>query len=450
MGFFETTSKILFVFLLLELGAFTFLSSDPEKIKQKKDQDLLNLASINSKPIKTEESIKPEKQFLKNDQGMPLDPVLILPGLGGSRMEAKLENFDSKHWFCMQNKDWFSTWLNVELYVPEIIECVNEYFALDYDSETHYNFHKQGASIRPIAGSTGLKNLEPTLSFIRVIAYFAKMLDKFATLGYQEGKTLFPITYDWRLGPRNLTELFDLVKYTIEYASEINSGSKVHIITHSMGCTIATLFFARQTQEWKDRYIATWIPLSPAMGGVGEAVEGLLYGINFGIPILAGSEIVNMERTYPSIYFFLPRAPYWTNPVVTTPTKQYYPTLSDYHQLLTDLNLPQSSHDMLDDNWDDGIILTAPGVPTFFQIGTGIDTPIQVNFKDKLGGDHDVVNGDGDGTCNHAVMTIPCEQWPQQQSQTVECYLWGGAGHQDTVSDDKIIEEIVGIMANNS
>ncbi|KAJ5076293.1 group xv phospholipase a2 [Anaeramoeba ignava] len=433
MNFFETISKILFFLLFLQFGVFSFLSPDNEKKPKEKDQDLITLASINS-----------------NNKGMQLDPIIILPGLGGSRIEAKLENFDSNHWFCKENKDWFSTWLNIEVLVPEIIECFNEYFSFEYDPETRYSYDKKGASTRPITGSKGLENLDPTLSFIEAIAYFAKMLEKLRTFGYQEGKTLFPITYDWRLSPRNLTELFELVKYTIEYASEINSGSKVHLISHSMGCFISTLFFAQQTQEWKDRYIATWIPLSPPMGGVMDSLIGLFYGINFGIPIVTGSEVLSMERTFPSLYFFVPHSPYWTKPVVTTPTKEYYPTLQDIHQLLSDLDFPQSSHDMLDDNWDDGSVLTAPGVPTFFQIGSGLNTPIQIQYSDHLGGDYNIIQADGDGCTPSEVMTIACEEWPKQQTQTVECFIWGGAGHGDTVSDDVIIEEVIRILATHS
>ncbi|KAJ5075635.1 group xv phospholipase a2 [Anaeramoeba ignava] len=435
MVFLKSSSKILFIFVIFHLCSLSLLSNDFEKqydydkdtfIFKKVEQELEEIDPIESAK-KLAEEIK-----MKNDR-LNLNPIIFIPGLGGSKIETKLDNFNTKHWFCEKNKDWFRVWLTVELYAPEVVEK---------------SYNQKGVSVRPISGIEGVVNLDPTLFFISEVAYFSRMSKVLEDLGYQEDKNLFALPYDWRLAPNNLTDYFELLKYTVEYSYSINNGMRVNLMTHSMGCTIATYFLANQTQEWKDKYISTFIPLSPPMGGVFKGINSLVEGENFGIPIIIGSEIKDLEVSLPSIYYFLPHSPFWTQPVVKTASKDYYPTFDDYNVLFNDLGLPQYSHQLLQLTWKDSLVFNPPGVPTYLQIGSGIKTPIYFQFETDLNGKHEIIYGNGDGTCNHDVMIIPCTEWAQGQTQPVQCYIWNGAGHQDTISKDEIIEQILQIISN--
>lgn len=47
-----------------------------------------------------------------------------MPGDGGSQMEAMLDKPSVVHYICSKKTDyWFDLWLNMELLMPEIIDC---------------------------------------------------------------------------------------------------------------------------------------------------------------------------------------------------------------------------------------------------------------------------------------------------------------------------------------
>jgi hypothetical protein len=53
-----------------------------------------------------------------------LSPVILLPGDGGSRLEAKLDRKDVPHHYCeRKSDDWFDLWVNLSLLAPFAIDC---------------------------------------------------------------------------------------------------------------------------------------------------------------------------------------------------------------------------------------------------------------------------------------------------------------------------------------
>lgn len=53
-----------------------------------------------------------------------LSPVILLPGDGGSRLEAKLDRKEVLHKYCVRRADdWFDLWVNLSLLVPFAIDC---------------------------------------------------------------------------------------------------------------------------------------------------------------------------------------------------------------------------------------------------------------------------------------------------------------------------------------
>jgi hypothetical protein len=38
---------------------------------------------------------------------------LLVPGDGGSQIEARINRTDSTHWWCYNHSDWFDLWLNI-------------------------------------------------------------------------------------------------------------------------------------------------------------------------------------------------------------------------------------------------------------------------------------------------------------------------------------------------
>lgn len=53
-----------------------------------------------------------------------LSPVILLPGDGGSMLQAKLNRADVLHQYCARkSNDWFDLWLNLSLLVPFALDC---------------------------------------------------------------------------------------------------------------------------------------------------------------------------------------------------------------------------------------------------------------------------------------------------------------------------------------
>lgn len=54
---------------------------------------------------------------------------VTVPGDGGSQLEAKLNKPSVVHYICDKTtKDYFSLWLNLELLVPVVIDCLVSHF----------------------------------------------------------------------------------------------------------------------------------------------------------------------------------------------------------------------------------------------------------------------------------------------------------------------------------
>ena len=76
----------------------------------------------------------------------------------------------------------------------------------------------------------------------------------------------------------------------IEYIV-FTTKKKVVIITHSLGSKWLLHILNTSTQEWKDKHIKSWIPISPVYNGSAKILKALISGDNAGIPIISNIEV---------------------------------------------------------------------------------------------------------------------------------------------------------------
>lgn len=115
-------------------------------------------------------------------------PVLIVPGTGGNRLEAKLDKIETGeeghqvatrwldphplhpnplltcsappnihstqtytvHWYCSKKADWYDLWLDVKQLVPGAIECWCENIKVRTLKHTHpFKTHKLTTNLNP-------------------------------------------------------------------------------------------------------------------------------------------------------------------------------------------------------------------------------------------------------------------------------------------------------------
>ncbi|KAJ5069016.1 lecithin-cholesterol acyltransferase-related [Anaeramoeba ignava] len=379
-----------------------------------------------------------------------LDPVVIIPGLGGTKLDIKLDNAKSDYWWCRTNADWYRIWVSASEMLPEVVDCFAERLSIVYDEQTNTWSDPEGVAVKTQNGLEAISNLDPELIFM---GYFKDMINKFKDHGYQEGLSIFGLPYDWRWAPGlGLTEFVQNIKTTIEYAYNLNGGKKVTVVTHSMGCCLFLDLLNSVDDAWKEQYIKGWMAISPPWGGVGQAVVALLIGYTFGIPdlLLSAKECQILERTLPAIYFFLPKqVVYGDSPIVQTPTKTYTSSMTDLHQLLNDLNLPENTHSILDLVAGASEVVSAPNVQTHIFYGTSKKTPVGVVYHDKLGGDdYSIIEVDGDNTCASSIVRKIATLWSTQQQQAITTSTFD-CEHQWSPSDESVVNGVLDFVLNN-
>lgn len=69
--------------------------------------------------------------------GAARSPVLIIPGDGGSQLEAMASNKPSvPHFYCEKTFSWSQLWLSVSSLLPGVIDCWADNIKLLFDGST--------------------------------------------------------------------------------------------------------------------------------------------------------------------------------------------------------------------------------------------------------------------------------------------------------------------------
>lgn len=93
----------------------------------------------------------------------------------------------------------------------------------------------------------------------------------------------------------------------------------------------------KQSQEWKDKFIDSWVSYSPAWGGSPRIFKFLASGDNNGIFYLKGTDLRDVLRSWESLLWLLPDKKVYTAEeiIVRTPFNNY--TAHDTVKFLKDI-----------------------------------------------------------------------------------------------------------------
>ena len=355
-------------------------------------------------------------------------PVILLNGLAGSSFNARLNNAVEPHWICKtdsKNK-WFSIWLSLHQLLPENIDCFFHNIVLQYNTTTKQYHNAMGVDID---GSVdwgnvgGIQYLDPGL---KKVEYYYELIKLLTTkYGYEVGVNLVGAPYDWRLAADGLSTMktfsgddslpyYAKLKKLVETTYGKNNNQRVSIITHSMGGPVALHFLQLQTKEWKDTYLANFIPTSPPFGGSVNTIRAMVSGDNFDAPVVKQSIFWPVQSTCASGPWLLPQKNLWSGNEIIVRTKSKNYTSNDWIELFGDfpsLNNAKSftvDNNLLELTLGDDVFSKSPDVSTHVLRGSGVKTPngyiYNVDFKDIEMGKSapppvEVFNeNDGDGT----------------------------------------------------
>lgn len=124
------------------------------------------------------------------------------------------------------------------------------------------------------------------------------------------------------------------LKSLVEETYYMNNNQTVTFIAHSMGGPMSLLFFQRQPQAWKDKFINSVITLSGAWGGSVKALKVFAIGDDLGAYLLRESILKDQQITSPSLGWLLPSKIFWKENETLVETLERNYTYADIRQFL--------------------------------------------------------------------------------------------------------------------
>lgn len=136
-------------------------------------------------------------------------PLILLGGLGGSALMSQRDGATNEpHWWCEKRTDPFQIWISMEELIPMVTEaCFLHDMMLELKSQPGSNGKKK----RLVQQDESVKIYGKDIGGVSGVAAIVKELSSYSTYmeplikflegnGYEIGKSLRALTYDWRLG----------------------------------------------------------------------------------------------------------------------------------------------------------------------------------------------------------------------------------------------------------
>ncbi|CAB4276731.1 unnamed protein product [Prunus armeniaca] len=185
-----------------------------------------------------------------------LDPVLLVPGIAGSIMNAVDDEngTEERVWVRILGADYkFRTKL---------------WSRFDPSTGKTVSLDPKARIVVPEGryGLEAIDALDPDMVIGQeCVYYFHDMIVEFTKWGFQEGKTLFGFGYDFRQSNR-LQETLDRLAEKLEAVYNAAGGKKINIITHSMGGLLVKCFMCLHTDVF-EKYVKNWIAIAAPISG---------------------------------------------------------------------------------------------------------------------------------------------------------------------------------------
>ncbi|KAL5731490.1 phospholipase A1 [Ranunculus cassubicifolius] len=209
---------------------------------------------------------KSEDRYIDSD----LDPVLLVPGIAGSILNAVDDNGkEERIWVRILRADHEFRDKLWSKYDPSTGRTVS----LDPNTRICVPEDRYGLY--------AIDCLDPDMVIGREgVCYFHDMIVEMLKWGFQEGKTLFGFGYDFRQSNR-LPEAMSRFAAKLESVYSASGGKKINVITHSMGGLLVKCFMSLHSDVF-EKYVKNWIAIAaPFQGAPGYITTSLLNGCSF-------------------------------------------------------------------------------------------------------------------------------------------------------------------------
>jgi hypothetical protein len=191
--------------------------------------------------------------------------------------------------------------------------------SLKYNPMTEELENKNGNRIDvPMFGSTmGCDSLmvigNQKIWLANVMADVIEFLQKH---GYKDSESLLGACYDFRLigNPSYQIAYFKRLTDLIEKGYKRNN-KPIIIISLSLGCLVSYRYLASLSQEWKDKYLKAYVPISGSYGGTPSALNGAIFGQTYSLPVDI-NKFSESIRDFSGLHMCFPNSTEFINPSI--------------------------------------------------------------------------------------------------------------------------------------
>ena len=128
-----------------------------------------------------------------------LNPVLIIPGTGGSRLEAKLYTPSVTHFYCSRTSDWYTLWPSLVQLIPPAINCWVENIMFLLSPSTHEYSNNLDVITRvpdPDGSTLNFEYLDAAINY-GDLDYFHTLVETIVQAGGRRNVRIRGLPYDF-------------------------------------------------------------------------------------------------------------------------------------------------------------------------------------------------------------------------------------------------------------
>lgn len=293
-------------------------------------------------------------------------PVILIPGIGGSRLEVEENGIISEAWLAIGRTV-------LPPYNDPQHRRVLSLMPVDGKS-IEVKPRTKGIRVFPERANEGFSAIE-YLTYNDAVPtahekseQYASMVKELKKQGYAQHRTLFAMPYDWRYSSADNAKF---LKEKIDVALRNSKAQQVHLVAHSMGGLLVreTLLSNPSYQSKVNRVIYMGTPFL----GSPRAYQAIQFGYDFGIVTFLSQTGKIIAEYAPAVYELLPSKKYVSNtPFLWKNQKEPYSyqdlTSVKHLQLIYEPLVHQASK--LHEKWDNRQIK----VPQYSIVGQGHST----------------------------------------------------------------------------
>jgi len=428
--------------------AFTLAETEIDEEEESQLDEYTTQSNINSNDI----------QFRKRDANHVIrnqrHPVILVPGLGGSAILGKRSGLTNENQMRVR-----TLWVGLNTFHDVFSKKYP--LALRYDLENDEfvndasNLH---TSVRDFGGVNGMKILDLG-AFSNARIYLEDVVTALESRGYRIGQDLRGAPYDFRrIGDRKVrTQFFQDLQKLIEETYTINGNTRVHLAGHSLGGVLSMNFlntYMADNQEWKDKYIESYMSIAAPFLGAPKALKLMLSGDNLGISMIDSQYLAQLTSSFSCMLWMMPHVHSDDQPIKARSDINNILTLNGQAFSNTEASIAEVfTHFKRDANLMTAFKRQIYPLYNMAHPKVKINCIYSYNIATELGYEYNshlsqpvITMGEGDGTVPIESLEF-CKQWgAEEEDYDVHVLEVKGASHGGILSDKRFLRYFTDVV----